>query len=261
MSITDEGEYGKKQIDTLEMIWGEGYLSPGGASEIDLILNDKSLKNKKILDIGCGCGSAAFHFIKNYSPNYVLGVDVEEMVIKRANALKSNLIEKKKVDFKVIQPGELPFDDLSFDVIFSKDTFLHILDKERLVEDLYRVLKPGGFLCVGDWMRIDDNAPSKLMQEYIKLEGLSMNMCSLQRYGNALNNAGFKNIKLTDRNKWYLNLAKKELNDLSTIYKEKLIKILGIEDAEGTINIWKKMIEVLEKGEHRPGHFYAEKRT
>ena len=33
MSITDEGEYGKKQIDTLEMIWGEGYLSPGGASE------------------------------------------------------------------------------------------------------------------------------------------------------------------------------------------------------------------------------------
>ena len=37
MSITDEGEYGKKQIDTLEMIWGEGYLSPGGASEIDLI--------------------------------------------------------------------------------------------------------------------------------------------------------------------------------------------------------------------------------
>ena len=56
MSITDEGEYGKKQIDTLEMIWGEGYLSPGGASEIDLILNDKSLKNKKILDIGCGCG-------------------------------------------------------------------------------------------------------------------------------------------------------------------------------------------------------------
>ena len=29
------------------MIWGEGYLSPGGSSEIDLILNDKSLKNKK----------------------------------------------------------------------------------------------------------------------------------------------------------------------------------------------------------------------
>tara|TARA_B100000700_G_scaffold311671_1_gene394249 strand:- start:1520 stop:2305 length:786 start_codon:yes stop_codon:yes gene_type:complete len=259
MSITEDGEYGKKQIDTLEMIWGEGYLSPGGASEIDLILNNKSLKNKKILDIGCGCGSAAFHFIKNYSPKYILGVDVEEKVIKRANELKSNVLEKNKVEFKVIKPGVLPFDNISFDVIFSKDTFLHISDKETLVNDLYRVLKPGGFLCVGDWMRIDDDHPSKLMQEYIKLEGLSMNMCSLQRYGNALNSSGFKNIKLTDRNKWYLNLAKKELNDLSTIYKEQLIKILGIEDAEGTIKIWKKMIEVLEKGEHRPGHFYAEK--
>ena len=63
MSITDEGEYGKKQIDTLEMIWGEGYLSPGGASEIDLILNDKSLKNKKILDIGMGVVVVALHSI------------------------------------------------------------------------------------------------------------------------------------------------------------------------------------------------------
>ena len=34
MSITDEGEYGKKQINTLEMIWGEGFLSPGGSDEI-----------------------------------------------------------------------------------------------------------------------------------------------------------------------------------------------------------------------------------
>ena len=74
--------------------------------------------------------------------------------MKELIELKSNLIEKNKVDFKVIQPGKLPFDDLSFDVIFSKDTFLHIPDKENLVEDLYRVLKPGGFLCVGDWMRI-----------------------------------------------------------------------------------------------------------
>lgn len=259
MSITDNGEYGKKQIDTLEMIWGEGYLSPGGVSEIDLILNEKSLKNKSVLDIGCGCGSAAFHFINNYSPNHVLGVDVEEMVIERANILKSKIIEKNKLNFKVIKPGKLPFYDNSFDVVFSKDTFLHIPDKENLIKDIFRILNPGGFLCVGDWMRIDDNHPSKLMQEYIKLEGLSMNMCSLERYDKALNVSGFKNIKLNDRNRWYLNTAKKELNDLSTTYKKQLIKILGFEDAEGTINIWKKMIEVLEIGEHRPGHFYAEK--
>ena len=35
MSITDDGEYGQKQINTLELIWGEGFLSPGGNKEID----------------------------------------------------------------------------------------------------------------------------------------------------------------------------------------------------------------------------------
>ena len=259
MSITDEGEYGQKQINTLEMIWGEGFLSPGGTDEIDLVLNNKSIKNMTILDIGCGGGSAAFHFIKNHSVGHITAVDVEKKVIDRANELTLKYSFEKFVDFRVIKPGPLDFIDDSFDMIFSKDTFLHIVDKEKLAEDLYRVIKPGGFLCVSDWMRIDDNPPSQLMKEYIQMEGLSMNMCSLQRYSKALESAGFKNIQLRDRNAWYLEVAKKELSDLQSTFYEKLIDILGKEDADLTIMIWKKMIKVLEIGEHRPGHFYAEK--
>ena len=86
-----------------------------------------------------------------------------------------------------------------------------------------------------------------------------MNMCSLQRYSKALKNAGFKNIQLRDRNAWYLEVAKRELNDLQSVYYKKLIDILGKEDADLTIKIWEKMVEVLATGEHRPGHFYAEK--
>ena len=43
MSITDEAEYGQKQINTLELIWGEGFLSPGGIQEIDYVLNNRSI--------------------------------------------------------------------------------------------------------------------------------------------------------------------------------------------------------------------------
>jgi len=259
MSITDEGEYGQKQIKTLELIWGEGFLSPGGAKEVDLVLNKKLIKGLKVLDIGCGCGGAAFHLINNHEASHVTGVDVEKEVIDRANELKLKLNDQSKVTFEVIDPGPLKFEDNTFNVVFSKDTFLHIKDKERLALDLYRILKPGGFLCVSDWMRIDDNPPSKNMEEYIELEGLSMEMCSLQRYSSALDEAGFINIQINDRNLWYLELAKKELSDLKTVYREKLNQILGVEDAELTIKTWSKMVEVLEQGEHRPGHFYAEK--
>ena len=51
MSLTDEGHYGPKQLNMLKIIWGEGYLSPGGSDEIDEILGDIDLTGKKILDI------------------------------------------------------------------------------------------------------------------------------------------------------------------------------------------------------------------
>ena len=58
MSLTDEGHYGPKQLNMLKTVWGEGFLSPGGTEEIDQILKGLNLKNKKVLDIGCGTGGA-----------------------------------------------------------------------------------------------------------------------------------------------------------------------------------------------------------
>ena len=37
MSLTDEGHYGPKQLNLLKVVWGEGFLSPGGTAEIDEI--------------------------------------------------------------------------------------------------------------------------------------------------------------------------------------------------------------------------------
>ena len=261
MSITDEAEYGQKQINTLELIWGEGFLSPGGIQEIDYVLNNRSIKNLNVLDIGCGCGGAAIHFVKNLEASHVLGVDVEQEVINRANTLKLKSNHKHQLTFQVIEEGPLLFDNESFDMIFSKDAFLHISNKEWLGQELFRLLKPGGFVAASDWMRKDDNPPSEEMLDYIKAEGLDMQMCSLKRYSKSLIDAGFINVKLTDRNEWYLNLAKKEIEDIQVKYKAQLIKILGENDANETVEIWKKMIGVLEIGEHRPGHFMADKPT
>ena len=77
MGVTDDVEYGYKQIKCLETIWGEGFLSPGGVDEINLVLEGFNLKNKSLLDIGCGIGGAAFHIFENFGAKKILGVDVE----------------------------------------------------------------------------------------------------------------------------------------------------------------------------------------
>ena len=132
MSITDEAEYGQKQINTLELIWGEGFLSPGGVDEINKVLNNRSVKNLNVLDIGCGCGGAAIHFVENLEAAHVYGIDVEPEVINRANSLKLNSNLKHKLTFQVVEKGSLCFNNEKFDMIFSKDSFLHISNKEWL---------------------------------------------------------------------------------------------------------------------------------
>tara|TARA_B100001769_G_C21983169_1_gene528591 strand:+ start:121 stop:906 length:786 start_codon:yes stop_codon:yes gene_type:complete len=255
MSLTDEGHYGPKQLNLLEVVWGEGFLSPGGTEEIDEIVKNTNLEGKSVLDIGCGCGGAAFHLIKKYKAKSVQGIDTEPLVIKTAQQLsiKNNLADK--TTFKCVEPGPLKYNEETFDVIFSKEVFLHIPDKKALLKDVHRILKPGGLIIVSDWMRMDDNPPSKQMQDYIAAEGLDMLMCSLKKYKELLEFTNFTNIEIRDRNEWYLQKAKKELTEIEGPLYQKVVDVLGVEETLGAIEIWRKLIGVLEIGEHRPGHF------
>jgi len=260
MSITDEGHYGPKQLNLLKTVWGEGFLSPGGKDEIDEVVKGVDTSDKTVLDIGCGCGGAAIHLIKNHGVKSVLGIDIEPLVIQRAEELAVKYDLSNLAKFRYVKPGPLDISDESVDFVFSKEVFLHIRNKDDLIKDIYRVLKPGGLVVVSDWMRIDDNPPSIQMQEYIAAEGLDMYMCSLKHYEQVLKNAGFINIVIKDRNAWYLDKAQQELAAIEGPLKKQVIDAIGPEETSGAINIWKKLIGVLEIGEHRPGHFKAVKK-
>ena len=257
MSLTDEGHYGPKQLNMLEVIWGKGYLSPGGSDEIDQIIGELDLSGKRVLDIGCGSGGAVFHILEKHNAEEAVGFDVEPLVIEQAKtaALEKGLSEKAL--FKSIIPGQLGVDDSSFDAIFSKEAFIHIPNKIELITDIHRVLKPGGYLAVGDWMRNDENPPSLQMQEYIAAEGLDFYMCSLDKYREILESKGFKIISMTDRNEWYLEKVKKEVADIEGPLWNQVVEAIGIEEGEYALDIWKKLLGVVEKGEHRPGNFRA----
>ena len=56
-----------------------------------------------------------------------------------------------------------------------------------------------------------------------------------------------------------LDKARKELEDIEGPLYQKVLDVLGLEETLGAIDIWKKLIGVLEIGEHRPGHFKAKK--
>lgn len=257
--MDNEAEYTDEFVSFLEMIWGEGYLSPGGPAEVGRILDGLDLTGSRVLDIGCGTGGIALSLAADHGAAKVIGVDVEDPVLATANrrAAANGLVDR--VEFVKVAPGPLPFGDSEFDLVFSKDAMLHIPDKEALFADVFRLLKPGGWFAASDWLSSHDSEPTPVMKRYMEAEGLSFRMGSPERYREALAAAGFADIGLANRNEWYREVARRELADMEGPLYEKGVAAAGKAEADRNIEIWRAMIPALEIGELCPHHLRGRK--
>ena len=251
--------YDEGFIRFLEEMWGDGYLSPGGAAEVGRLLEGVDLTGKKVLDIGCGSGGITAGLAKDFGAAKVVGIDVEEPVCREARQKVLALRVSDKVEIHQISPEyPMPFEAESFDIVFSKDSIVHIPDKESMCHESFRLLKPGGWFVASDWLISHDDAPSAEMVAYLKLEDLDFGMASPTRYRTALQAAGFDHVSLRNRNRWYFEEAKGELARMMND-RPRFDATMGKEEIDIQVELWQAMLVVLENGEHCPHHFRGQK--
>jgi len=241
----------------LQVIWGEGFLSPGGSQEVARLVADADLTGASLLDIGCGAGGIDLALVRNHGAGYVTGLDVEDTVLAHARELIARAQLDARIGLVKVAPGPLPFPPGTFDVVFSKDSLVHIRDKQTLMAEVFRVLKPGGRFIASDWLIGHDGTPSAAMLAYIEAEGLDFGMASAVRYLQAMRSAGFVEVSATSRNAWYRETAKAELERLRGPLGAAAAQIVGQDFVDQNIEIWSRMVPVLESGEHCPTHLRA----
>ncbi len=250
--------YDEDFVAALEWMWGEGFLSPGGPEEVGEILKGVEIAGKEVLDIGCGIGGIDLLLINQFNAGRVVGIDIEPELVAKARQRIEKAGLSDRIEVKRVRPGPLEFSNASFDIVFTKDSLIHIEDKQAIFNEIFRVLRPGGHFAASDWLGSDTPA-SPEMKHWLELVGLEFNLCTAADMGNFLHNAGFERIALRDRNDWYADIVRDEIASVSGEKQRLLADKLGEDVARHRLESSTAKLKVVEHGELRPTHMFASK--
>ena len=253
--MSHAAEYHDNMVAMLELIWGEGYMAPGGAGNVAKLLQGTDPQGKLILDIGCGLGGPALEMVRTHGAQ-VVGIDLEPPLVERARAAARVAGLHEHCRFQQVAPGLLPFADSSFDIVVSSGAITQTDDKSALFAEILRVLRRGGHFSCYEWMG-NGHEHSNDMQYWIELEGLTYAFETLEQYGNRLSKAGFANVETIDATSWYQREARREYGLLRGELNADLVRLLGRKDADHFIEDWRAMLVVIDSGEMRQGYCRA----
>lgn len=148
-----------------------------------------------VLDLGCGGGVDVFLSAKRVGPNgKVYGLDMtdEMLALARENQRKAGV---ENVEFIKGEIENIPLPDNSVDVVLSNCVINLSTDKDKVLREAFRVLKPGGRFAVADIVQTKD--VSDEIRRHIALwAGCIAGALGVREYEEKLAAAGFKDIEI-----------------------------------------------------------------
>lgn len=179
-------------------------------------LKDMS-NNTKVLDIGAGYGGAGRYLAKRFGCHTTcLNLSEAQNARNRKLTAEQGLQEKVAVVHGNFE--DLPFDAKQFDVVWSQDAILHSGNRVKVLQEVARVLKPGGQFIFTDPMQSDD-CPQGVLEpvlQRIHLETLG----SFKFYRSELQKLGFEEIQVLNLSDQLQNHYTRVGEDLRQRYDE-----------------------------------------
>jgi ubiquinone/menaquinone biosynthesis C-methylase UbiE len=112
-------------------------------------------EDSHVLDVGCGAGQTSCYIAKRYGCS-VVGVDISDRMIERSRERAKREGVADRVEFRVADAQDLPFEDDLFDAVITESVTAFPEDKQRAVKEYARVTKPGGYVGLNEstWLKV-----------------------------------------------------------------------------------------------------------
>ena len=190
----DRTDHKQAQIDLIDEVLKWAELPPSG---------DEEGAPKTMVDVGCGIGGSSRHISRKYGCT-ANGITLSPYQANRGNELAKEQGLEDKCSFQVADALDQPFDDNSFDLVWSLESGEHMPDKEKFVNELFRVAAPGGRIIIVTWVHRDLEPGTSLTKKEEKvLRKINRAYylppwCSTDDYIKLLEKNGATNIKRDD---------------------------------------------------------------
>ena len=158
---------------------------PVGEQAIELM---RVPTDARVLDVGCGSGWASRLLAGFANKGSVTGIDISDEMINLARESSASF---PNVDYEIASAEQLPFSDNEFTQAFSMESLYYYQDIPRALNEIHRVLKPGGlFVAV-----VDLYWENQASHQWIEGLNVPVELLSINDYRSLFLEAGFANIR------------------------------------------------------------------
>jgi phosphoethanolamine N-methyltransferase len=250
--MANSEQYSLTGIYRYEWIFGPGFLGYGEPQVTREIIDKMNWSpGTRVLDVGSGLGGPAFLMASEYKAK-VSGVDLTQQIVDIASERQK---EKNigNVSFYQGDIHQMNWDEGSFDVIWSRETLLHVPDKDALFQKFYHWLAPGGAVMITDYARRVGRGSEKF-ENYIQESGYPL--LELEKYADHIRQAGFEQVTIQDQTDYLISILQDQLYKLDS-RKDEFISKFSKDDYEYLRSRWQLKLDCCQDGDMKWGWFSA----
>jgi ubiquinone/menaquinone biosynthesis C-methylase UbiE len=213
----------------------------GGAEATDALAKKLDLrKGMVVADLCSALGAPARHIVQKYGV-LVKGVDATKTMLEKARQRDKEAGLDKHIEYYEGNVMDLPFKAGSVDIVWGQEAWCYVSDKERLLREAYRVLKPGGKIGFTDWIITGKIGDQELEPLYDSMAFPYME--SFQGYQDLLKKVGFKQVEAIDNTESFTKCFDQYYDMVTVQMKPTIMKNFGPElfdFASNLVTIWRK---------------------
>lgn len=190
-------------------------LLPGLEGQIDFLIKNLDLTNKKVLVIGAGSDYIASKISRLSSQHVDIIVDdTASMLLTRLNLSGHKNISCSMMDF-----DSTNFEDNSFDVVYAQAS-ISSPNRKKILNEIFRILKPESYLCSGELIKLKNEIPP-FIKNILSVSNLSpLNISDLKKLYESLNYFFIAEVDLSHTLNLYFDKAKQSAEIAEKSFKE-----------------------------------------